>query len=148
MRAVVQRVKSATLKVNEKLISQINEGLLVFLGVGLNDTEKDALYFVDKLPKLRLFDDEKGLTNKSIQEVGGEFLLVSNFTLYGNTKGTNRPDFCHAAGKDLALKLYELVAQKLNEKVPTKLGVFGADMQIETHLNGPFTIIMDSTHSI
>ena len=85
MRAVVQRVKSATLKVNEKLISQINEGLLVFLGVGLNDTEKDALYFVDKLPKLRLFDDEKGLTNKSIQEVGGEFLLVSNFTLYGNT---------------------------------------------------------------
>ena len=148
MRAVVQRVSRATLSNNGKIVSKIENGLLIFLGVSKNDTEKDADYISEKIPKLRVFDDERGLTNKSILDVGGNILLVSNFTLYANTRGTNRPDFCHAASRDLALPLYNYVAKKINEKVPTFLGVFGEDMQIDTILNGPFTLIMDSENRV
>ena len=117
MRAVVQRVKNATLTVNNNVISKIDNGLLVFLGIKKDDTQKDANYLADKIPKLRIFDDENGKTNLSVLDVGGQVLLVSNFTLYANTRGTNRPDFCHAAGRDIALPMYEYFANVIKEKV-------------------------------
>ena len=148
MRAVVQRVKNATLTVNNNVISKIDNGLLVFLGIKKDDTQKDANYLAEKIPKLRIFDDENGKTNLSVLDVGGQVLLVSNFTLYANTKGTNRPDFCYAAGRDIALPMYEYFASVIKEKVPTYLGMFGEDMQIDVHLDGPFTILLDSENKI
>ena len=144
MRAIVQRVCNASLKVDGKLISNINHGLLVFLGVNNEDTEKDALYLAEKLPKLRIFRDENDLMNLSVLDVKGEILLVSNFTLYAETRGTNRPSFSKAGRRELALPLYELVAKKLNEKVNTQLGRFGEHMDIQAHLDGPVTIVIDS----
>ena len=144
MRAVVQRVNFASLSVDGKEISKINKGFMILLGVGINDTEKEAKYIADKLTKLRVFEDENGKMNLSASLVGGEFLLVSNFTLYGNTKGTNRPDFINSARPEKAEPLYEMVAKLLNEQIPTKTGIFGADMKIDMQADGPVTIIIDT----
>ncbi len=147
MRAVVQRVKYAKLSVNGEVVSQINQGLLILLGVGVNDTQKEALYFADKLAKLRIFEDENGKMNLSASQVNAEYLLVSNFTLYGDTKGSNRPSFTLAARPEIAEPLYSLIASKLNEQVPTKTGIFGAEMFIDMCADGPTTILLDSDMS-
>ena len=144
MRAIIQRVNYATLSVEGKEISKINKGYMILLGVGVNDTEKEAKYIADKIVKLRVFEDENGKMNLSASQVGGEFLLVSNFTLYGNTKGTNRPDFINSARPEKAEPLYEMVANLLNQSIPTKTGVFGADMKIDMQADGPVTIIIDT----
>ena len=144
MRAIVQRVRFASLSVDGNVVSKINKGFMILLGVHANDTEKEAKYIADKITKLRIFEDENGKMNLSAGQVNGEFLLVSNFTLYGNTKGTNRPDFITAARPEKAEPLYELVASLLNQNIPTKTGVFGADMKIEMLADGPVTIIIDT----
>lgn len=144
MRAIIQRVNYATLKVDGKEVSKINKGFMILLGVGINDTEKEAKYIADKIVKLRVFEDENGKMNLSSSQVSGEFLLVSNFTLYGNTKGTNRPDFINSARPEKAEPLYEMVASILNQSIPTKTGIFGADMKIDMQADGPVTIIIDT----
>lgn len=144
MRAVIQRVNYAKLTVNGNIVSHINKGLLILLGVKNTDTEKEAKYFADKLAKLRIFEDSSGKMNLSASDVGAEFLLVSNFTLYGDAKGSNRPSFINAGRPEMAEPLYKLVLNLLNEKVPTKPGVFGAEMFIDMQADGPTTIILDS----
>ena len=145
MKAVIQRVLSANLKVDGKLISEIGKGYVIFLGVGKDDCEKNADYFIRKIPNLRIFEDENGKINKSIIDEKGEILLVSQFTLYANTSHGNRPDFLSAASPLPAEKLYLYVAEKLKEQgITVKLGVFGADMKIMQENDGPFTVIMEN----
>ena len=144
MRAVVQRVNNASLFVDDKLISQIEKGLVVLLGIKDSDTEKEIDYFTDKISKLRIFEDHNAKMNLSVNDIKGQVLVVSNFTLYGNTKGTNRPDFIAAAKPDIAKPLYEKFTSLMAEKVPTKTGIFGADMKINMQADGPVTIVMDS----
>ena len=145
MRAVVQRVKNTKLFVEEKLISEIDFGLTVFLGVTTDDTEKEADYIAKKIAGLRVFEDENGKMNLSVQDVKGEVLLVSQFTLYGDASHGNRPSFTLAARPEYAEPLYEYTVQELsNYGITVKKGVFGADMQIAQHNDGPVTILLES----
>ena len=140
MRLVIQRVKSARLCVDNKLISEIGTGLMVFLGVVKTDTEEQVKRAINKISTIRIFEENDKM-NKSVTDVNGEILLISNFTLCTvNTSGA-RPDFGLSMEKERAKQYYELVANGLNElNIPTKMGVFGADMQIDAHLDGPITI--------
>ena len=145
MKAVVQRVKHTTLSVDGKLISEIPFGLTVFLGVKTGDTEKDGAYLAKKIAGLRIFEDENGKMNLSVKDVGGEVLLVSQFTLYGDASHGNRPSFTLAARPEYAEPLYEYTVQELsNYGITVKKGVFGADMQIAQHNDGPVTILLES----
>lgn len=145
MKAVAQRVKKTTLKVAGKLISEIPFGLTVFLGVKVGDTEKEAAYLAKKIAGLRVFEDENGKMNLSVKDVGGEVLLVSQFTLYGDTSRGNRPSFTLAERPERAQELYEYAVEELsNYGITVKKGVFGADMQIEQHNDGPVTILMEA----
>ncbi|MBR2870870.1 MAG: D-tyrosyl-tRNA(Tyr) deacylase [Clostridia bacterium] len=145
MKAVVQRVLRANLKVDGELISEINAGYVVFLGVGKGDTEKDGDYFIKKLPTLRICEDENGKINVNIKDAGGEILLVSQFTLYADTSHGNRPSFIEAELPERANELYEYVVKGLQAQgLTVKKGVFGADMKIEQVNDGPFTVIMES----
>lgn len=144
MRAIVQRVLSATLFVEGKTVSEIDKGLVVFLGVGKGDTEKDAEYFIKKLPCLRIFEDENQKINKSLLDVGGEILLVSQFTLFADTSHGNRPSFFDAEDPAIAEEMYKFVGKGLEKQVKVKYGVFGADMLINQQNDGPFTVIMSS----
>lgn len=144
MKAVIQRVLDASLKVDGKIIAEIGQGYVIFLGVKKGDTKEDADYFIKKIPLLRICEDENGKINKSIVDVKGEILLVSQFTLYANTSHGNRPDFLEAEAPDKANALYQYVAQGLmNQGLPVKLGVFGADMKINQTNDGPFTVILE-----
>ena len=143
MKAVVQRVKFAKLSVDGKIVSEIQKGMLVLLGVKVTDTEKDSEYFADKLSKLRIFEDENGKMNLSAKDVGGEVLLVSNFTLYGNLKGTNRPDFILAAKPEQAEKLYLELVNQLKKEINVATGVFRTHMEIEMVADGPGTYIYE-----
>ena len=144
MKAVVQRVLSANLKVDDNVISEINKGYVVFLGVAKGDTRENADYFIKKLPSLRIMEDENGKINKSIIDVKGEILLVSQFTLLANSTHGNRPDFLQAEEPEKANKLYLYVAEGLKSQgVVVKLGVFGADMKITQVNDGPFTILLE-----
>ena len=144
MKAVIQRVKSANLKVDGKLISEIGFGYVIFLGVKKGDGDENIAYMVKKIPSLRICEDENGKINKSILDVGGEILLVSQFTLYANASHGNRPDFLDAEFPDRANEIYRKVGQGLESAgVPVKYGVFGADMQIEQVNDGPFTVILE-----
>ena len=144
MKAVIQRVLSADLKVDGKLISEIEKGYVIYLGVKKGDTKEIADYFVRKIPPLRIFEDQNGKTNLSIKDVGGEILLVSQFTLYANTEHGNRPDFLSAEAPTLANELYNYVAEGLsNAGITVKKGVFGADMKIAQINDGPFTVIIE-----
>lgn len=144
MKAVIQRVQGANLKVDGKLISEIGFGYVIFLGVGKDDTKEQADYMIKKIPPLRICEDENGKTNKSIIDVGGEILLVSQFTLYADTSHGNRPSFINAGAPDMANELYLYVAEGLKQSgIPVKLGVFGADMKISQINDGPFTIILE-----
>ena len=145
MKAVVQRVKHTSLSVDGALISEIPFGLTVFLGVKTGDTEKDGAYLAKKIAGLRIFEDENGKMNLSVKDVGGEVLLVSQFTLYGDASHGNRPSFTLAARPEIAEPLYEYTLRELRAYgITVKKGVFGADMQILQHNDGPVTILLDS----
>ena len=145
MKAVAQRVKKTTLKVNDELISEIPFGLTVFLGVKVGDTEKEAAYLAKKIAGLRVFEDENGKMNLSVKDVGGEVLLVSQFTLYGDTSRGYRPSFTLAERPERAQALYEYAVKELESYgVIVKKGVFGADMKIEQYNDGPVTILMEA----
>ena len=145
MKAVVQRVKKTTLSVDGKTISEIPFGLTVFLGVKVGDTEKEAAYIAKKIAGLRIFEDENGKMNLSVKDVAGEVLMVSQFTLYGDASHGNRPSFTLAERPEFAQPLYEYAVSCLQSHgVIVKKGVFGADMQIAQHNDGPVTILMES----
>ena len=144
MKAVVQRVLSARLRVDGKTVSEVNKGLVVFLGVGKGDEIKDCEYFIKKLPALRIFEDENGKINRSVVDEKGEILLVSQFTLFADTSHGNRPSFLDAEIPEIADELYKYVGRGLEKTVPVKYGVFGADMKIEQVNDGPFTVIRSS----
>lgn len=144
MKAVIQRVLSANLKVDGKLISEINSGYVIFLGVGQGDTVANADYFIKKIPPLRICEDENGKINKSIIDSKGEILLVSQFTLFADTSHGNRPSFLGAEAPEKANELYLYVAEGLRKSgITVKTGVFGADMKIEQINDGPFTVIIE-----
>ena len=146
MRVVIQRVNEASVTVEGKCIGAIKKGLLLFLGVGQGDTKEVCDKYIDKLLKLRIFADEEGKTNLSIQDVQGELLIVSQFTLYADCKKGNRPSFTNAAKPNLAEELYEYVIAKCRELIPVvESGEFGADMKIKLENDGPFTIVLDET---
>ena len=143
MRLVIQRVKSAKLCVENKLISEIGVGLMVFLGVMKTDTEEHIKRAINKISTIRIFK-ENGKINKSVKDVDGQVLLISNFTLCTGSGTGTRPDFSMSMEKDKANEYYLKVARGLNElNIPTKTGVFGADMQIDAHLDGPLTIFKE-----
>lgn len=146
MKIVIQRVKEAKVEVEEKIVGSVGEGYMILVGVGQNDTKSDADVLADKTVFLRIFEDENGKMNKSIQDIDGEILSVSQFTLYADCKHGRRPSFTHAGAPDEANKLYEYFNSKLLElgirKVET--GVFGADMKVSLLNDGPVTIILDS----
>ena len=144
MKAVVQRVKQTRLSVDGKTVSEIPFGLTVFLGVKVGDTEKEAAYLAKKIAGLRIFEDENGKMNLSVKDVGGEVLLVSQFTLYGDASHGNRPSFTLAERPERAEPLYEFAVQELSSYgVTVKKGVFGADMKIEQYNDGPVTILLE-----
>lgn len=143
MKAVVQRVNGATLNVDGETVSKIGKGLVVFLGVGKGDDRAVADYFIKKIPPLRIFEDENGKINKSVCDVNGEILLVSQFTLYADASHGNRPSFIEAETPDKANELYLYVAEGLKKSVNVRLGVFGADMKITQENDGPFTLILE-----
>ena len=146
MKIVVQRVNSSSIEINKKIVSKINFGLLILLGISVDDDISDVEWLVKKTLNLRIFDDLDGVMNKSLVEIGGEILIVSQFTLLALTKKGNRPSYINSAKHDLAFPLYEkfikLAKDKLGAKVKT--GVFGADMKISLVNDGPVTIIIDS----
>ena len=146
MRAVVQRVKSSSVSVDGKIISKIGKGLMVLLGVEVNDDEKDLDYILKKVTKLRIFDDEEGIMNKSILDYGFEILVVSQFTLYGDARKGNRPSYVRSAKIDDGIVLYEKFIDEL-EKLNIKVshGEYGADMDVELINDGPVTILLDSS---
>ncbi len=145
MRAVITRVKSAEVKIDGEIHSKIKHGLLVLLGVSVNDSESDAEYLARKISQMRIFEDSEEKLNLSCSQVGGSIMVVSNFTLYANTVKGNRPSFIDAARPELAKPLYERFCELLREagfKVET--GVFGAYMDLASINDGPITIIVDS----
>lgn len=145
MRLVIQRVNHASVTVDEQVIGKIEKGLLVFLGVADGDTKEMVDKYVKKLQGLRIFEDADGKTNLSIQDVGGEVLVVSQFTLYADCKKGNRPSFVKEGAPDFANELYEYFKQKCEEAFgKVECGSFGADMKIDLQNDGPFTILWDS----
>jgi len=145
MRFLVQRVKHASVTVENEVVGKIDQGFLVFVGISQDDTEEIANKMVKKLIGLRIFEDENGKTNLSLSDVGGSLLMISQFTLYADIKHGNRPSFIYAGGPDMANALYEYILRKAKETIPTvEHGIFGADMKVDLLNDGPFTIWMDS----
>ena len=144
MRFVIQRVKEASVTVNEKVIGKIGQGFLVLIGIGQDDSRETADRYLKKLLGLRIFEDEQGKTNLSLKDVGGSLLMVSQFTLYANCKKGNRPSFTEAGDPTKAQELYEYLVKKAKESVPVvETGQFGADMNVSLINQGPFTIILE-----
>ena len=143
MKTVITRVKQASVTVDNKLISEIKNGLLVLVGFTEGDDESKIDYMVKKITNLRVFDDEKGIMNKSVKETYGEILSVSQFTLYGDATNGNRPSYTKALKGEESIKLYDLFNKKLNEIIQTKTGIFGAEMAVESINDGPVTIIIE-----
>lgn len=144
MRVVVQKCTKSSVEVDNKLISKIDKGLMVLVGFTHSDTEKDIDYIVKKVINLRVFEDENNVMNKSVLDEHGEILCISQFTLYGDTKKGNRPSYINAMPGKNSVLLYDLFCSKLNEFIPTKKGIFGADMKVSLINDGPTTIIIDS----
>jgi D-aminoacyl-tRNA deacylase len=146
MRAVIQRVTEATCKVEGNITGSIDKGLMILLGVAADDTDEDLQWLAQKIAGMRIFSDEAGLMNKSITDIGGRILLISQFTLFAQTKKGNRPSFIRAAKPDMAIPMYEQMIKTLAELTSTKIetGIFGADMKISLVNDGPVTIILDT----
>lgn len=146
MKAVVQRVSSAKVIINNNIYSQINNGLLVLVGISTLDSEKEVAWLSSKIIQMRIFNDSDGKMNKSLVDIAGELLLVSQFTLYANTQKGNRPSFMEAARPELAIPLYEKLIKKITTDLqkPIKTGLFGADMKVELINDGPVTIVLES----
>ena len=145
MRVVLQRVSHASVTVEEKVIGQIQRGFLLLVGVTHDDVMEDMEYLVRKIVQMRIFEDEEGKLNRSIQDIGGEILSVSQFTLYADTKKGNRPSFSKAAPGDVALEMFEQFNGLLRDTgIPVETGQFGADMKVELLNDGPVTILLDS----
>ena len=144
MRAVVQRVTQASVTVGAQTVGKINRGLLVLVGVETDDTEADVRYMADKLPNLRIFEDDKGLSNLSVLDIKGSILAVSQFTLLGDARKGRRPGYTNAQRPELAEPLFEQLKALLKEKLPVESGVFGADMAVSLVNDGPFTILLSS----
>ena len=145
MRAVIQRVKSASVTVEGKVVSEIRKGLLVFLGVAQEDTPADVDYMASKIANLRIFEDDEGRMNLSILDVDGEALVVSQFTLYGDCRKGRRPSFIHAARPEKADPLYQAFMDEISRLgVPVKAGIFQAMMDVELINDGPVTMMLDS----
>ena len=143
MKVVVQRSKYSKVEVNNKLINEISSGMVILVGFTEGDDDAKILKMVKKIVNLRIFDDENGVMNKSILDVGGKILLISQFTLYGDTSKGNRPSYVKALNGNLAIKLYEKFNVELNKYVQTLPGIFGADMQVSILNDGPVTIVME-----
>ncbi len=145
MRAVVQRVSSARVRVSERISGEIARGLLALVSVGIDDDERDASAMAEKLAELRIFPDDEGLMNRSLRETGGALLLVSQFTLHGDVRRGRRPSFVAAASAEPARSLYERVGALVEALgVPVAYGVFGAQMTVESANEGPVTILVDT----
>lgn len=142
MKLVVQRVTNASVEVDEKIVGEINEGLMVLVGFGVNDTQKEADYLAKKLTKLRIFPDENGRMNKSVKDIGGKLLLVPQFTLYASTK-KNRPSFHKALNPEIATELFDYFSDKCGEEIEVETGEFGAFMKVNLLNNGPVTILLE-----
>ena len=145
MRAVVQRVKRADVRVEEQVVGQIGAGLVVLVGVGKDDTQTSGEVLAEKIANLRVFDDDQGRMNRSLLETGGQALCVSQFTLYGDSRKGRRPSYDQAAPPDRALLLYESFVQSLRDLgIPTETGQFRAMMDVELVNDGPVTLLLDS----
>jgi len=145
MKAVIQRVTEASVEVEGRIVGKISNGLLVLLAVAKGDGDSDSRFLVDKLKNLRIFSDEAGKMNRSLADVGGAILLVSQFTLLGNTKNGRRPSFDEAAPPDEAKRLYEQMAAELRTHgTPVETGIFGAHMNVTLLNDGPVTFILDN----
>ena len=144
MKVVVQRSKYSKVEVDGKLVNEIDSGLVLLVGFTQTDTEKEVKNMARKVANLRIFDDDAGVMNKSILDVGGEVLSISQFTLYGDATKGNRPSYIKALRGDEAIKLYEKFNAELNKYVETLPGIFGADMQVSIHNDGPITILLEA----
>jgi len=150
MKIIIQRVKNASVSINETIKSCISKGILILIGIETEDTNEDIEWLTNKIANLRIFDDEKGIMNLNINQINGAVLTISQFTLQASTKKGNRPSYIKAAKPELAIPLYEnfikALEQSINNKVET--GEFGADMQVALVNNGPVTIIIDSKNRV
>ncbi|MFA6946185.1 MAG: D-aminoacyl-tRNA deacylase [Pedobacter sp.] len=146
MRAIIQRVSSASCSMEGKISGEIGQGLMILLGIEDNDTDEDLTWLARKITNMRIFSDENGLMNKALSDVQGNILLVSQFTLFASTKKGNRPGFTRSARPDFAVPMYEKMIRELEQLTGTNIqtGVFGADMQISLVNDGPVTIIIDT----
>jgi len=145
MKIVLQRVSSASVKVDSKIVGSIEHGLLLLIGFSANDNEESILPTIEKIVKLRIFSDEEGKMNKSVLDVNGGALLVSQFTLYADTKKGNRPSFIEAARPEQAIPLYEFFIAEMRKRISkVETGIFGADMKVELLNDGPVTIVFEN----
>ena len=146
MRAVIQRVSESSVVIDEQKVAQIQQGLLVLLGIEMEDTKEDAVWLANKISHLRIFSDEEGVMNKSILEVNAEVIVVSQFTLHAKTKKGNRPSYIKAARPEKAIPLYEQFKKDLSQSIVNEVqsGEFGADMQVLLINDGPVTILIDT----
>ena len=148
MRAVIQRVTKASVTINGSINAEINKGLLIMLGVGVNDTTEDITWLSNKIANLRIFSDEDGNMNLSLKAINGNAIVVSQFTLFASTKKGNRPSFLNSAKPEQAIPLYEAFVKQLETDLgkPVGTGIFGADMKVELLNDGPVTITIDTKH--
>ena len=145
MRAILTRVRSASVTIDGETVGQIGQGFLILLGVGPNDTEKECRYLAEKALGLRIFEDENGKMNLGLDQIGGQVLVVSQFTLYGNCRKGRRPSFTEAAGPELGNRLYEqFLSDCASLGYPPQHGRFGADMKVASVNDGPVTLILDT----
>ena len=145
MKIVLQRVSSASVKVDSKIVGRIEHGLLLLIGFSSSDTEESVLPTLEKILKLRIFSDEEGKMNKSVLDVEGSLLLISQFTLYADTKKGNRPSFIEAARPEQAIPLYEFFIAEMRKRITkVETGIFGADMKVELVNDGPVTIVLET----
>ena len=143
MRIVVQRVAHSSVTVDEKIVGKIGKGLMRLVSFTPGDTEKEIDYMINKVLNLRIFDDECGIMNLSVKDIGGEILSISQFTLYGDASKGNRPSYVKALNGDEATKLYDLFNKKLSENIHVEKGIFGADMKVDLLNDGPVTILLE-----
>ena len=143
MRIVVQRCKNANVSVDDKIVGSINKGLMLLVGFTQGDSIEEITCMADKVINLRIFDDENGIMNKSLLDVNGSILSISQFTLYGDAKKGRRPSYVKALGGEEAIKLYQLFNNELRKKVTVEEGIFGADMQVNLTNDGPVTILLE-----